>query len=415
MSWEYVEYHSPFSQFSHKELVWVSAPCRVYFAFKLLDDDPWTYFAGKATHYLDTGQLLVSYGLVEGDAQTNYLVLVAGKNICILPSATQYKYARIYIQSGMAAHIYEWKTSERFSADEIVYGELLISDQFSNSPVIKILASNQERLLLGKLETGLYGIRGKSALGKVMFELRTDIDQPFVDGYADHRAIELELMKMNFQSISWAQFAIYDAFDNEDKRANPDTFLPNLAVVERSSLTNGGDETASRLFGFQSKSYANITHIVSGTGVGTLNCLTDSSKNWFVDECKMLTLVDSADVEFQITGNDSTNLVVSGTPASGSYVLKTANPQFMVAFCSFEDSTVGGGHGFVIMEISFDGGANWQTVLDTENAINLLEGTLEISNPGSAYSVRFTLKNDAGGGPVIYKFLVCTDPSVWRY
>jgi len=227
--------------------------------------------------------------------------------------------------------------------------------------------------------------------------------------------IELEFMKMSFQSISWAQFAIFEGFADETKRnvADPSTYK---AIIIKNSLIQG-DNTPNRTFGFVSKVYTSITTIDTGssTSVGT-NFLTDTSKTWFTNECKGLTLVDSALDEFEVMSNTLDTLTVVGTPASGAYVLKDTLPSSMVAFCSYQDSTEDSGYGFVKMEVSFDDGANWETVLDTEIGFDSLDGTIAIDDPGADYCVRLSLKNDNNGhGPIVYKFLVCTDPSPWRF
>jgi hypothetical protein len=228
------------------------------------------------------------------------------------------------------------------------------------------------------------------------------------------KALELELMKMNFQYISWAQFAVYEDFDDELKRSAVD-YSSHLATVEKGKIYNGGDDTNDREFSFMSKAYDNINRIITGTSTSVgLNFLVDTTKSWFVDECKNLTLVDSAATEFTVTSNTSDTLTVSGSPAGGAYYLKTAFPTSAVAFCAFEDSS-NGGYGYTKLEVSFDGGSTYQTFLDTANDINLLEGTMVIVYTGTSYVVKIKIKNDGSGkGAVVYKFLVCTDPSCWR-
>jgi hypothetical protein len=241
------------------------------------------------------------------------------------------------------------------------------------------------------------------------------MDTPYLDTYADAQAIELELMKMNFQAISWAQFAIYDAFDDETKRASPDPSTYDARVF-KSHIDNGDDATADKSFGFVSKTYASITTIETGTSTSVgLNFLADTSKTWFTDQCKNLTLTDSDATTFTVTANTSNTLTVAGTPTAGAYALTDDDPTVVVSFASYLDST-NGGTGYTKLEVSFNGGTNYQTFLDTENTIDVLQGTVDIANPGHDYIVRITLKNDAGGdGAVLYKFLICTDPSPWRY
>jgi len=284
----------------------------------------------------------------------------------------------------------------------------------SETPKIALNDGTRERVAMGKSGDD-WGFRATDADGNVVFEAGFDTDTPYMYAYADSHDIELELMKMSFQHVSWAQFAVFDALDDESKRLDPDpSTYP--AVVDKSELTNGGDDTASRLFGFVSKIYEDITTIEGGTStsVGT-NFLTDTSKNWFTDEVRNLTLVDSSSNEFNIDSCTSDTLTVAGTPAAGVYHLKDDNPQYMLAFCTFLDST-NGGYGYVKMEVSFDNRANWMTILDTESSIDRTQGTVQIANSGTDYAVRLTLKNDASGnGAKVYRFLVATDPSPWRF
>jgi hypothetical protein len=237
----------------------------------------------------------------------------------------------------------------------------------------------------------------------------------FVKNYADSKAIELELMKLNFQYISWAQFAIFDDLSDETKRdpADPST---NLATVRYSYLDNGGDDTPDKVFGFYSKTYENITTITTSTSTSVgLNFLEDTTKSWFTDENKNLTLHDSGSNTFTVSGNTTDTLTVSGTPLAGAYSLIDDDPSYAVAFCSLSDSS-NGGTGSVKFEVSFDDQANWQTFYDTTGGTDLRQATVAIANPGTDYSIHITLTNDGSGdGPIVYKFLVCTDPSPWRF
>jgi hypothetical protein len=226
--------------------------------------------------------------------------------------------------------------------------------------------------------------------------------------------LELELMKMNFQSISWAQLAVFDAFEDSSKRASPDLSVHQARVFEE-ALDNNGDLTPSREFGFISKTYPNITTIVSSvsTNVGG-NFLEDTTQSWFINECTNLTLRDADSFAFTVTGNTTNTISVVGTPVSGGFILIDHDPAYAVAFATYLDST-NGGAGYVKLEVAFNG-VDRQIFLDTENNINLLGGTVLITYPGRDYIVHITLKNGLGGvGPKFYKFLVCTDPSPWRF
>lgn len=282
-------------------------------------------------------------------------------------------------------------------------------------PVIKVVEDSNDLIILGDLGGGLPGLRGKDTSGNILFEIISGSTAPFVLNYADLQAIELELMKMNFQSISWAQFAVYDPLEDETLRADPDPSTYD-AVLYQSKLTDGGDGTADRSFGFVSKTYTDITVVETGTSTSVgLNFLADTAKSWFTDECKNLTLIDSIAAEFTVTSNTSNTLTVAGSPTAGAYKLREDQPSYAVGFCSYSDST-NGGTGYVKMEVSFDNGGNWQVFLNTESSVDFINSTQVVANSGDDYIVRLTLKNDgAGDGPTVYNFLVCTDPSPWRW
>lgn len=231
------------------------------------------------------------------------------------------------------------------------------------------------------------------------------------------RDMDLELMKMCFQSISWSQFSMYEGFDDQSKRLLPSDPSPFLARAYRGRLDNGGDGTPNRVFGFYSKLYESMTTVweSSSTAVGG-GYLEDSDGQWFDDQYKGYVLVDSALDEFPITSctESPRRLLVSGTPASGAYSIRAVDPAYMVAFCSYSDVTTDGS-GYVKVEVTFDGGTHWQTALDALNGINILGGTVAIAYPGRDYQFRVTVQNDASGnGAIAHKLLVCTDPSIWQ-
>jgi len=246
----------------------------------------------------------------------------------------------------------------------------------------------------------------------------SDEFQVYVDKWLEYNEIELEFMKMSFNSVSWAQFAIFDDFTTEAKRDATDPFTYKAKCYKNSIVASGS--LPNTVYGWTTKTYNNVTTIETGTSTSVgQGYLTDTSKNWFTNEVKGLYLVDANLNVFLIDSNTSNTIYLennSVTPAAGSYSLKDDNPSYMVCFCSYEDSTEAGGSGYVKLEVSFDGGSHWQTVLDTENNIDRLDGTVEISHPGVNYKARISLKTDANGNsPVVKKFLICTDPSPWRF
>jgi len=175
----YIEYQYPIAYLFHKELLWVNKNCNVYFAFKLLESDDWTFFAGNVSHALATGELLTSYGTSESQAATNYLTTTRdsnGKVLAVLPSNFQAKYARVYIETGNDVTIHEWTPSVYLTANEIIAGELLITDKLSDAPLIKVQSDGVDRIKLGKV--GQYhGLFGYDSFGNKIFELSDDLQE----------------------------------------------------------------------------------------------------------------------------------------------------------------------------------------------------------------------------------------------
>ena len=418
MAYKYIEFEYPISHVFQKMIVWLSANANIYYAMKLNYTDSWTYYAAEDTgHALATGRVLTKYS-TEGDAQTNYLTTdidTNGKVLAVLPANFEAKYVRLYISEGSGITVWEWRPSINITAHDIVTGELEITNQLSDNPSIKITVDGNERVYAGNLGSDVYGLRGKDSSGNVIFEVGSGSDHPFVENYADHTAIELELMKINFQHISWASRAIYDAFDDETKRLTPDPATYNASVY-RSKIYNGGDNTAGREFEFNTATYTNITNIETGTSTSHgANYLVDTTKNWFTDEVKNASLVDSDSTVFSMSSNTATRIELDASPASGAYTIRDYLPGYAVAFCSYAASS-NGGDGFVKLEVSFNA-SDYQTFLDTENSIDYLGGTRDIDVPGRNYCAKITLKNNGAGtgGGIVYKYLVCTDPTPWRF
>ena len=103
----------------------------------------------------------------------------------------------------------------------------------------------------------------------------------YFSGVLDAPVLDLELMKLCFASISWAQFAVFEAFSDESGRADPDPSSPDAEVL-RGRLWNGGDVTRWRAFGFRSKVYADITTVYTGTSTAVgPGYLEDAAGTWF--------------------------------------------------------------------------------------------------------------------------------------
>jgi hypothetical protein len=280
----------------------------------------------------------------------------------------------------------------------------------STLPNIQLVKDDITRINIG-VDSNDTVFKVKNSDDEVIFDLGSG--DPYLKAYADDKVLELELMKINFQSISWAQFAIYDAFSDSEKRSLSDP-SPDLAAVYRGYLYTNSNEP-DKSFGFVSITYDNITTIETGTSTSTgLNYLQDTTKNWYLDQNKNLTLHDSLSNTFIVDTNTSDTLTVVGTPISGSYSLVDNDPAFFIAFCTLTDS-IWGGYGSIKMEISFNNGVNYQTIYET-GVIELRQATVAVANTGHDYIIRFILTNDSeGNSPLVHKFLVTTDPSPWRY
>ena len=238
----------------------------------------------------------------------------------------------------------------------------------------------------------------------------------YFSGVLDAPVLDLELMKLCFASISWAQFAVFEAFSDEGGRADPDPSSPE-AQVTRGRLWNGGDSAPARSFGFRSKEYAGITTVYGGTSTGVgPGYLEDTAAIWFAGQYAGFELVVSSGTVRTLTGSNVTpprlTFVGLETPAAGAYVVRSQLPTAVVGFLSYADSG-NGGYGSMQFQVSFDSGAHWLTLYET-GLVDRLGGIVAIAEPGRDYEFRLTLTNDAQGrGAEVYKLLFCTDPSVW--
>ncbi len=157
-------------------LLWVDSTCRLYFALKDKDSDSWTYFSGESDHTLATNSVLVNRGSSEANAQTNYWLATPdsdNKIIAILPTIFLAKYVRVHIDdaNNNPTQIYEFRPSTRLLADELVSGQLHITDQFASSPLIKVTKSSVDRIKIGNFTGDTYGLVGYDASSNMIFEL----------------------------------------------------------------------------------------------------------------------------------------------------------------------------------------------------------------------------------------------------
>jgi hypothetical protein len=180
VSFSYIQYEFSTPHLCEKQLLWLNKDVKVYFALKLNSTDAWVYYSGNASHTLEAGKKLVSYGTDETSAQNNYYTTVkdsANKILAILPNVIQAKYARLYIEAGNSVKVYEWICSSRLIANEIIGGELEITDELSDAPIIRVVAKGQDRIKIGNIDGSKYGIVGYDDSSNPIFELSNDLQK----------------------------------------------------------------------------------------------------------------------------------------------------------------------------------------------------------------------------------------------
>lgn len=233
----------------------------------------------------------------------------------------------------------------------------------------------------------------------------------FFSGVLDAPTLDLELMRLSFQSISWAQFAIYENFATGDHRV--DDGGAREAILGRGSITAG--DLPETTYGWRSQVWANITTVCTGEAdeIGE-GYLIDSDAAWFAHQYNGFYVGSEGDVGYVILETAPQQLTIDSriTPLARSYAIRSGLPTYAVAFLSYLDSS-NGGYGSVLFQARFDEEAQFQTFYQT-GVTNLLGGITTVAHPGRDYSFRVRLTTDAEGrSPVVYKLLVCTDPSPW--
>jgi len=179
MAFQWIQYDYPVEYLFEKMILWVDSPCRLYFALKETDDGNWIFYSGTSSHNLDSGSKLINRGTSESSAQANYWRPTPDSNhkiLALLPIATLAKYVRVYIDDTNDAptQIYEFRPSTVLKADEIVTGELLVTDAYERPPVITVKADGTDRIKLGYLGN-TYGLRGYDSSGSQVFELSASV------------------------------------------------------------------------------------------------------------------------------------------------------------------------------------------------------------------------------------------------
>jgi hypothetical protein len=236
----------------------------------------------------------------------------------------------------------------------------------------------------------------------------------YVRDYIEATHLDLELMRIQFQSIDWAQFAIFDAFGDETKRADPEPGTYPARVLH-GKVDNGDDDTANRVFTFTSKTYSNIVNVESGISESsTSEYMQDNDADWVADRWKdNYQLLDDVNTVFYIEYNTSTRIYISGGGASGDgnwieeYWSLDYFPQDSYPYWPNWDVTTG--------STPVVGDYIIRALLDTEAGTDLLGAIVDVTTTGRDYMFRVSLKNDASGdGAIVHNLLICTDPSIYQ-
>jgi len=173
---QYIEYTYPIEHWFEKIMLWCDSAGRFYFGLKTADEDDYTFYSGTAAHGLDTNSLLVNRGTTEADAQTNYWKPTPDANnrvLAVLPGLVGAKYVRVYVDDSNdnPTQIYEFRPSTYFAADEILTGNLKITDDFARPPVLTVTKSSIDRIELGNYTGSTFGIIGRDDSSNTIFEL----------------------------------------------------------------------------------------------------------------------------------------------------------------------------------------------------------------------------------------------------
>lgn len=227
MAWQYIQYEYPVPYTFDKVLMWISVNCHCYFAMREKSTDDWIYFGAASTHALGTGYRLTRY-TSEVNAQTNYFQTAkdsSGKVIAVLPLHFLARYVRLYIDIQERINIYEFRPSTLVLADEIMAGELRITDDFINPPLIRIIKSGTDRIKIGNFDEDTFGLAGYDDDGNAVFEI-SDLNRKIggwnFDGnklYSE--GLELDSENQRIRSTNYVSGAFGSGF----------TLEPNLLEV----------------------------------------------------------------------------------------------------------------------------------------------------------------------------------------
>lgn len=103
-------------------------------------------------------------------------------------------------------------------------------------------------------------------------------------------------------------------------KINVRNFTLGTEEIRKITGVAGGSAPYSKILSLDNDLFASYTSPETGTSssVGA-GFLADSSKSWTTNEHQGDVLIDSADESFKVASNNGTTLVVTGTPASGTY------------------------------------------------------------------------------------------------
>lgn len=101
--------------------LWISDDSRCYFAVSESVTQPeWSYYAGNASHALESGNLLTAYD-TEGEAETNYFSTSKDGNgmvFAMLPNFEKAKLVRVFFDEDYPLVLYEFNPEDFWYVDD---------------------------------------------------------------------------------------------------------------------------------------------------------------------------------------------------------------------------------------------------------------------------------------------------------
>jgi len=290
MAWQHVQYIYPIEHGFEKIILWVDSTCRLYFALKKKEKDAWSYYSGDTT---TTSVTSLTARDTEAQAQTNYWRADPdsnGKVVGILPHTFYGKYVRMYIddKNDAGTKVYEFRPSTRIVADEIITGNLEITDDFTTPPMIKVKSGGVERIKIGNLYGDNFGMVGYDGNAATTFELSAS-KQTIANWNLFTKTLKSSTTGRRLElNASESRVAIYDAAGNEKVVMG---YLRGLSKNASPSQSWGSDD-----YGFYA---ADGDHLKIDGNASYI------SGDWIIKHDAAYKILDDSDNEIIRLGTDS--------------------------------------------------------------------------------------------------------------